>query len=177
MGLEASDLVWDPMLRCLREEVKSTDRQLVLDLIHQEPTRMFGGLLSRGLLDDLDITDALADAYRTERDNDRKIGLFHQLTARQTSAEQRRELASWAGANASLLIEDQRLFFSGENARVRLQERLENRAFASKRWVYMYSAHALGDPLEVRQFIQPYLEDADPLVANAARASLAALDA
>lgn len=175
-GLEASDLVWDPMLRCLREEVTDADRDIILGLIGRQPTRMFGALLSRGLLDDQAITDALIAAYRVERQDDRKLGLFHQLTARSTSAEVRDELASWAEANAELLISEQGAFFAGEGVRARLNNRLQDQGFATKRWVYMYSAHALGDRMTVRAFIEPFLHDADPLVARAAAASLRTLD-
>jgi hypothetical protein len=89
----------------MRDEVTADDREIVLTLINQEPTRMFGGLLSRGLPDDPAITDALTVAYRAEWDKDRKLGLFHQLTARSTSDELRDELATWAEANAEELIQ------------------------------------------------------------------------
>ena len=61
--IEASDLVWEPMLTALRTEVQATDRELVLTLLADPNRRMFGGLLSRGLLDDAAITLALVDAW------------------------------------------------------------------------------------------------------------------
>lgn len=174
-GIFASSFVWEPMLRCLREVVTSDDLDLILDLLAQPETRMFGGLLSRGLPDDVRLTSAVVNAFREETNAERKLGLFHQVVARPVDHNVKNELAEWAEANAKQLIEDQRKFFFGDDVRQRLDDRMRNPAFERKRWVYLYSAHALNDSESVRSLLHPYLQDPDPLMARAARVSMAYL--
>ncbi len=170
-GLPASAFVWEPMLSAIRTAAGPDDRELVLRLLRDEELRMFGGLLSRAVLEDDEITRALVDSFTSEADPERQLGLFHQVVARANDAATVDALADWAEVNASMLIAEQRLFFDAD-AEARLRQRLADPAFERKRWVYMYAAHALDDPEQIRALLESFLADPDPQIARAAQSSL-----
>jgi len=176
-SIEAAAFVWEPMLSDLRSTVTPDDRDLVVRLLGDPDLVMFGGLLSRALPDDDEITGLVLAAFRGEADEERKIGLFHQAAARPIGPEERRELVDWLDEHATVFIDEQREFFGGPDGPERIHGRLTLPEFAAKRWVYMYAAHALGDSDVARALVATYVDDPDPITAAAAQRSLARFDA
>jgi hypothetical protein len=172
--LEAGAFVWEPMLTAIRGAADPNDASLVVELLADERLRMFGGLLSRAFLDDPTITASLLACFTSEPDEERQLGLFHQVVARPLGDADTETVAAWAEANADALIAEQRAFFAGADAAERLAHRMSAPEFARKRWVYLYAAHALEDPVRVRAFVDAHRDD-DPLMVRAAEASLARL--
>ena len=161
------------MLTTVRGCVSPGDRDLTLKLLNAPETRMFGGLLSRALPEDSDITDALLKAFTAEQgDQERSIGMFHQLTARDLEPADRRPLLEWLSKHSEAFVSEQRHFFGGPDGSQLLRGRMTSPAYAAKRWVYMFSAQALTDRDEAHALIEKYLDDPDPLLAEAARMSL-----
>jgi hypothetical protein len=137
---------------------------------------MWGAFLSRGIPGDANITEELAKVFASTNDGDERLGLFHHLAARELNSATTRALFDWMRENMELVISDQKRFFAPpETALEKVRKRIENPLFRNKRWLYLLSAHAAQEPAEVRRFVEPYLEDPDPLVAEAAALSLSML--
>lgn len=148
---------------------------MVLTLLADERLRMFGGLLSRANLEDERITESLLDCFASEPDEERQLGLFHQLVARRLNTRRVDLLSAWAQEHASVLIAEQRAFFAGTDVIERLEHRMTASEYAQKRWIYLYSAHALEDPLLIRAFVTKHTDSSDPRMVQAAEVSLAIL--
>ena len=58
---------------------------------------------------------------------------------------------------------------------MQMRERMELPAFRNKRWVYLFSAHACGDPAKAEAFIEAFREDPDEFVASLVDTSLEVL--
>ncbi len=174
-GAEASDFVWEPMLSALRGAAGAGDVDLVLRLLSDDRLCMFGGLLSRANLEDERITDSLAECFAAEADEERQLGLFHQLVARRLDSRRVDLLSAWAEDHASVLIAEQRAFFAGPDVVGRLEYRMTAPEYAQKRWIYLYSAHALDDPRLIRAFVTAHTDVSDARMVKAAEVSLASL--
>jgi len=139
-------------------------------------TKMWGAFLSRGIPEDDNISEELTKVFASTNDGDEKLGLFHHLAARKLNSTITLGLFDWMKENMELVISDQRRFFAPpETALEKVRKRIEDPLFRNKRWLYLLSAHAAQEPGEVRRFVEPYLEDPDPLVAEAAALSLSML--
>lgn len=167
---------WDPLLLVIVESTVDADRDLADRLLSGEETVMWGALLSRRFDDDPDVTATIVEAFEREADGECKLGLLHHLTARALSDEQHEVVSGWLRENAAELVADQRAKFRDVTGPERLRHRLESdeAAYANKRWLYMYTAHALG-PEAAQALITGYVDDPDPRVAAAAEHSLSLL--
>jgi hypothetical protein len=164
--LTPGDLTWGNMVDAVRSRLNADDRRLVLTLLEEEVSVMWGDMLSRAVEGD-DVTAALDSAFEALDDVDRKLGLLHHLSARRLEPGQVRRLMAWASLHASALIEEQRRMFSGPDGPARLMKRLDDPMYAQKRWVYMYSLHAL-DRATARRLLAHYQDDDDLQVRQAA---------
>ena len=61
-------------------------------------------------------------------------------------------------------------FRSSDEVMSHVKSRIMDKRYpSSKRWVYLVTALASSDSLEVKKFIEPYKNDSDPFVANVAK--------
>lgn len=167
---------WDPLLPLVRSAVAETDLSLARKLVANSDSLMWGAILSRGFLDDRELTAALVVAFASEMVSERKIGLLHHLSARPLSDEHYDCVFAWLRDDPSEFIEEQREKFSDSLGNEHLRERLtsDDAGFVNKRWLYMYSVHAL-DPAEARRVLETERNNADARVVAAAEHSLSLL--
>ena len=173
-----TDFIWEPFLTCLREQIQQSDKDIILRLLKNENSKMWAALLTRGILDDEELTDELVKQFDLEDDQDRQLGLLYQgiKLARKIDENTEIRMIDWIESNLDFFLADQKEFFSPKDKVIdKLKNRMEGSQFKNKRWQYLYSAHAAEDTNAIRAFIEPYLNDADPLVARTAKKSLALL--
>lgn len=177
-GLTPGDFAWHPMSTVLRSRIADTDHLLAKKLVARPETVMWAALLGRAFLDDADLTGTLLARFEREVEIDRLIGLFHHLTARSLTPEQRDELERWVQGHLHAFISDQRAAFADVDGPDRLVARVESDepGFRAKRWVYMYSALAALGPDQARALLTFHADSDDPVVARSARAALVTAD-
>ena len=172
-GLTPADLNWAPMRERFRAALTPADAPIVASFLADDHTVMWGAVMSRAITDE-SITVELLAAFRRESDLERKLGLFHHLTVRRLKALDREELAAWCEQERTFVLADQKSQFGGSTGEQQLRTRLTDPDYAGKRWFYMYSAQALARPV-ARGILREHLDDEDPLVAETAARSLAAM--
>ncbi len=172
-GLTPARFSWNPTIAALRAIVAPEDHELATRLIARQETLMWGAFLARAFVSDLGMTDALVDAFKSETDLDRQIGLLHHLTARPLSGDQYEMLRDWLKNNSASFLVEQRAAFGDPDGPTRLRDRLQSERpeWTIKRWLYMYSALVL-DPVEARSVLSANLGSSDPRVAEAASHAL-----
>ena len=173
--IHPGDLTFSPMSEILRSTIAPGDRDLALRLASDPASVMWGALLARAFHDDDALTAALLSSFATEPIPERRLGLFHHLTARRLSDADRANLAAWLEEHLDEFVEEQRVAFSDGPARLYARIESEVPGMAEKRWVYMYSLLSLP-PNEARTAIERFVDDADPAVARAARHALGLAD-
>lgn len=170
---DVPDFAFDPFLAMLRDLVEPSDRELILQLLKHYRSKMWGALLSRGILGDPEITQELVKLFDTTENEEQQLGLFHHLSARPTSAEVQERLMEWLEGHLELFVEEQKRFFQPkERVLEKVRNRMELPAYANKRFIYLFSVHASEDPDQIRDFVGQYVDDPDPLVARSAKRSL-----
>lgn len=170
---DVPDFAFDPFLATLRDLVEPSDRELILQMLNHYRSKMWGALLSRGLLEDSEITQELVRLFDTTESEEQQLGLFHHLSARPTGTDVQERLIDWLEEHLDLFIEEQKGFFQPkERVLEAVRSRMELPAYANKRFIYLFSIHAAEDPEQIRSFVCEYIDDPEPLVARSAKRSL-----
>jgi len=175
-GLTPGDVAWDPMSTAVRARIEPQDRDVARRLAAEPETATWGAFLGRAFLDDETLTRLIVDQHEHEHALERKIGLFHHVTARHLNQPQREHLERWVQGHLDAFVDEQRLAFSDADGADRLAARIESEepGFRAKRWAYMYSALALP-AVRARALLSLHRDGDDPVVASAARTALSHL--
>jgi len=174
--VENTDFIWEPFISKLWGQVTNADKPIVMLMLRNHDTAMWGALLTRGIPDDDELTAELVELFNRSDGRERQAGLFHQIVARTIDEPTLLRMLDWLDENLAFFVDEQRAFFSPKETAIdRVRDRMTNPFFRNKRWIYLYSAHAAEDPEVIRAYVQPFVRDKNPLMAKAAERSLALL--
>lgn len=173
-SINYKDFIWFPLPDSLWEQVNPSDKTIIINLVNDPSTFHWGLLLSRGLPNDVDITDILLNIFSSTNDPERKLFLFHEIAYREANESIKNVLLDYIVNSMPLFLELEKKYFGSEEVIIeRCIERVNNKKFANKRWVYLFTAHASNNANDKRDFINKFVNDKDAFISEAAARSLA----